>query len=88
MSQAMNMGQSEDSPFELTPITKLLLWMLSKRPDIGNLSVQDSLTTDYWLDLEPDELYANDLDPELVRLFDTDHLDSCWELKPFDKGTA
>ena len=30
---------------ELTRITKLLLWLLSKRPDIGELNVRDP---DYW----------------------------------------
>ena len=27
---------------ELTRITKLLLWLLSKRPDIDNIGVQES----------------------------------------------
>lgn len=73
---------------ELTPITKLLLWLLSLRPDIGNLSVQDSQTTDSLSDLEYDELYGDDLDPELIRLFDTDHLNNCWELEPFDSKSS
>ena len=47
---------------ELTRITKLLLWLLSKRPDIGELRVRDPEPTDYLQDLEIDELYA-DLTP-------------------------
>ena len=35
---------------ELTRITKLLLWLLSKRPDIGELRVRDPEPTDYLLD--------------------------------------
>ena len=47
---------------ELTRITKLLLWLLSKRPDIGNIGVRDATPTDYLQDPK-DDIYAV-LDPD------------------------
>ena len=49
---------------ELTRVTKLLLWLLSKRPDIGDLSVRDPEPepTDWEQVLDFEELYA-DLTP-------------------------
>lgn len=76
---------------ELTPITKLLLWLLSKRPDVGNLSVRESETTDYLLDLEeysPDEIAELTDDPSLYIEFERDHLESCLNIAPKDQGTA
>ena len=50
---------------ELTRITKILLWLLSKRPDIGELAVRDSEPepTDWEQVLDFEELYA-DLTPQ------------------------
>ena len=62
---------------ELTRVTKLLLWLLSKRPDIGDLSVRDPEPepTDWEQVLDFEELYA-DLTPQeklaLNQVFD------CW----------
>ena len=42
---------------------KLLLWLLSKRPDIGELRIRDPEPMDYQPDLDYDELYA-DLSPD------------------------
>ena len=65
---------------ELTRITKLLLWLLSKRPDIGNIGVRDATPTDYLqdLDFDYDELYG-DLTPEQQRALQLDYLQSCLE---------
>jgi len=71
---------------ELTRITKLLLWLLSKRPDIDNIGVQESETTDYLWDLEPDELYA-DLTPDEQRLLQIDFLSDCF-IKSVDDTAA
>ena len=71
---------------ELTRVTKLLLWLLSKRPDIDNIGVQESETTDYLWDLEPDELYA-DLTPDEQRHLQIDFLSDCF-LKSIDDTAA
>lgn len=76
---------------ELTRITKVLLWLLSKRPDIGNLTVQDTETTDSLLDLEAftnDELYEFPDDHELYLQFDREHLEECLNRQPDDRKTA
>jgi len=76
---------------ELTPITKLLLWLLSKRPDIGNLHVQDMQTTDFLLDPDDytnDELYGSDDDPELYLELDREHLEECLNRQPDDREAA
>ena len=64
---------------ELTRITKLLLWLLSKRPDIGNIGVRDATPTDYLqdLDFDYDELYG-DLTPEQQRALQVDYLSDCF----------
>lgn len=71
---------------ELTRITKLLLWLLSKRPDIDNIGVQESETTDYLWDLEPDELYA-DLTPDEQRLLQIEYFEDCLH-RTIDDQTA
>ena len=73
---------------ELTRVTKLLLWLLSKRPDIGELRVRDPEPTDYLLDpdLTIDELYA-DLTPDEQRALQVDYLSDCW-LKSLDDSAA
>ena len=71
---------------ELTRITRLLLWLLSKRPDIGELNVRDPEPTDYLQDLEIDELYA-DLTPDEQRALQVDYLSDCW-LKSLDDSAA
>ena len=73
---------------ELTRITKLLLWLLSKRPDIDNIGVREADPMDYSLDpdLTIDELYA-DLTPDEQRLLQIDYLSDCW-VKSIDDKTA
>ena len=71
---------------ELTRVTKLLLWLLSKRPDIGELRVRDPEPTDYLQDLEIDELYA-DLTPDEQRALQVDYLRDCF-LKSLDDSAA
>ena len=63
---------------ELTRITKLLLWLLSKRPDIGDLNVRDPEPepTDWEQVLDFEELYA-DLTPQEKLALQIDYLDSC-----------
>ena len=63
---------------ELTRITKLLLWLLSKRPDIGDLTVRDPEPepTDWEQVLDFEELYA-DLTPQEKLALQIDYLDSC-----------
>ena len=63
---------------ELTRITKLLLWLLSKRPDIGELNVRESEPADWEQALEIEELYA-ELSPDEQRLLQLDYLQSCLE---------
>jgi hypothetical protein len=69
-----------ESSMELTRITKLLLWLLSKRPDIDNIGVREADPMDYSLDpdLTIDELYG-DLTPDEQRLLQLDYLQSCLE---------
>ena len=73
---------------ELTRVTKLLLWLLSKRPDIGNIGVRDATPTDYLqdLDFDYDELYG-DLTPDEQRALQVDYLSDCW-LKSLDDSAA
>ena len=73
MSQATNMG--------LSFLTRLLLWLLEKRPDVGNLSVQDPQTMDCLQDLSNDEIYG-DLTPEQILQFDQDYLEGCIPTRP------
>jgi len=63
---------------ELTRITKLLLWLLSKRPDIDNIGVREADPMDYSLDpdLTIDELYA-DLTPDEQRLLQIEYFEDC-----------
>ena len=75
---------------ELTRITKLLLWLLSKRPEIGDIGLRDATPTDclqdldfgYDEDFDYDELYG-DLTREEQRALQTDFLNDCF-LKSFD----
>ena len=63
---------------ELSRITKLLLWLLSKRPDIDNIGVREADPMDYSLDpdLTIDELYA-DLTPDEQRLLQIEYFEDC-----------
>ena len=61
---------------ELTRVTKLLLWLLSKRPDIGEMNVREAEQLDWEQALELEELYA-DLSPEEQQLLQIDYLQSC-----------
>ena len=62
---------------ELTRITKLLLWLLSKRPDIGELErPRESEPTDWELALDFEELYA-DLTPQEKLALQVDYLNDC-----------
>ena len=73
---------------ELTRITKLLLWLLSKRPDIGDMTVRDPEPepTDWEQVLDYDEMFA-DLSPEEQRLLQIDYFEDCWT-KSFNDKTA
>ena len=73
---------------ELTRITKLLLWLLSKRPDIGELAVRDPEPepTDWEQVLDYDEMFA-DLSPEEQRLLQIDYFNDCLA-KSIDDQTA
>ena len=68
-----------ESFMELTRITKILLWLLSKRPDIGDLTVRDSEPepTNWEQVLDFEELYA-DLTPQEKLALQTDYLRDCW----------
>ena len=79
---------------ELTRITKLLLWLLSKRPDIGELRIRDPEPTDYSqdpeLDYSMDEDYAQlyaELSPDEQRALQVDYLRDCF-LKSLDDSAA
>ena len=74
---------------ELTRITKLLLWLLSKRPDVGALTVRESELTDYLQvpeDLLLDEMYE-DLTPEQQHYLQVDFLHDCFSREQ-DDSTA
>ena len=73
---------------ELTRITKILLWLLSKRPDIGELAVRDSEPepTEWEQVLDFEELYA-DLTPQEKQALQSDFLNDCWT-KSIDDKTA
>ena len=71
---------------ELTRVTKLLLWLLSKRPDIGNLSVREPEPTDWEQVLDFEELYA-DLTPQEKLALQVDYLNDCIT-KSIDEGSA
>ena len=77
---------------ELTRVTKLLLWLLSKRPDIGELRVRDPEPTDYLQDLDysGDDEYAEmfaELSPDEQRALQVDYLRDCF-LKSLDDSAA
>jgi hypothetical protein len=61
---------------ELTRVTKLLLWLLSKRPDIGELNVREAEQMDWEQVLDYDEMFA-DLSPEEQRLLQIDYFNDC-----------
>ena len=71
---------------ELTRVTKLLLWLLSKRPDIGEMNVRESEPADWEQVLELEELYA-DLSPEEQRLLQIDYFNDCFT-KSIDDAAA
>ena len=71
---------------ELTRITKLLLWLLSKRPDIGELNVREPEPADWELALDFEELYA-DLTPQEKLALQVDYLNDCIT-KSIDDKTA
>ena len=73
---------------ELTRITKLLLWLLSKRPDIGQSHVRDREPepTDWEQVLDFEELYA-DLTPQEKLALQVDYLNDCIT-KSIDDQTA
>ena len=75
-----------DCIMELTPITKLLLWCLSKRPDVGNLNVQEQELTDWEQVLDLEELYA-ELSPEEQRLLQIDYFNDCFA-KSIDQSAS
>ena len=71
---------------ELTPITKLLLWLLSNRPDIGTLETLEQEQMDFSQD--PEEVDLNqifsDLTPYERRLVQIDILEH--SLRQSDDG--
>ena len=71
---------------ELTRVTKLLLWLLSKRPDIGEMKVHEPEQMDWEQALELEELYA-DLSPEEQRLLQIDYFNDCFT-KSIDDAAA
>ena len=71
---------------ELTRVTKLLLWLLSKRPDIGEMNVREAEQLDWEQALELEELYA-DLSPEEQRLLQIDYFNDCFT-KSIDDAAA
>ena len=62
---------------ELTRVTKLLLWLLSKRPDIGEMNVREAEPADWEQALELEELYA-ELSPDEQRLLQVDYFEHCF----------
>ena len=71
---------------ELTWVTKLLLWLLSKRPDIDNIGIHEADQTDYLQDLDYDEIYG-DLDEVTINQLQVDFLNDCLT-KSDDSQTA
>jgi Holliday junction resolvase RusA-like endonuclease len=79
---------------ELTRVTKLLLWLLSKRPDIDNIGVREADPMDYLQDPELDysqdqqlaELYA-ELSPDEQRLLQIEYFEDCLH-RSIDDSTA
>ena len=71
---------------ELTWVTKLLLWLLSNRPDIDNIGIHEADQTDYLQDLDYDEIYG-DLDEETINQLQVDFLNDCFT-KSDDSQTA
>ena len=73
---------------ELTPITKLLLWLLSNRPDIGTLETLEAEQMDFSQD--PEEVDLNqifsDLTPYERRLVQIDILEH--SLRQSDDGST
>ena len=73
---------------ELTPITKLLLWLLSNRPDIGTLETLEAEQMDFSQDLEEVDLNQifSDLTPYERRLVQIDILEH--SLRQSDDGST
>ena len=71
---------------ELTPITKLLLWLLSNRPDIGTLETLEQEQMDFSQDHEEVDLNQifSDLTPYERRLVQIDILEH--SLRQSDDG--
>ena len=74
---------------ELTRITKLLLWLLVRRPDIGELDVLEPETMDYLPDhdnIDIQTLFA-ELTPDERRLVQIDILNNAYT-RSIDDPTA
>jgi|32_taG_2_1085360.scaffolds.fasta_scaffold08586_5 hypothetical protein len=77
---------------ELTRITKLLLWLLSKRPDIGAVGIHEATQTELlqdpeFTDFTYDELYG-EYDTALELQCTRDHLEDCLGIESNDpKGS-
>lgn len=73
---------------ELTRITKLLLWLLAKRPDIGELDILEPEMTDYLPDHDIDiQALLSELTPDERRLVEIDILTNAYT-KSIDDPTA
>lgn len=78
---------------ELTWLTKALLWLLNRRPDIGNIDVHEITLTDLSPDLDyltTEEVYqelSSHLSPQQIKELHVDHLRDCWD-QPSDNQTA
>ena len=72
---------------QLTRITRVLLFLLSRRPDVGNIDLspfQEQETTDYSQGLESDRfLFEGEGDPTPAEL-DAIHLEFCLSLPSDD----
>jgi len=78
---------------ELSKITKLLLWLLSKRNDIAGIRLHDhdtevielpaaeyaELVASLGFDLDPDEITGDGDTAAMGLAFDRDHLQECFD---------
>jgi hypothetical protein len=78
-----------DCTMELTRITKLLLWLLARRPDIGELDVLEPEMMDYLPDHDNIDIQAlfAELTPDERRLVEIDILNNAYT-KSIDDPTA
>lgn len=74
---------------ELTRITKLLLWLLARRPDIGELDILEPEMMDYLPDHDNIDIQAlfAELTPDERRLVEIDILNNAYT-KSIDDPTA